>query len=202
MWGPLQGGGTFLAKVTAKSPFHLTVMRELAALAATPQMPEMEKLSALHSFAVRAFSGWGQTKVVEDLLQRLRTSETTTVRNAKLMARRQYGLMRDQAVIGLHQRSEVVTDPANLPPDCPPNSTWAARGHEPAFPATDIMGKATWPTLSAQTLQGLPAEKALLAQRWEKGDLEAASSCWRAAFLETGTVLRLKDCKTYQVVLG
>eukprot|EP00974_Lingulodinium_polyedra_P024271 2350727-Lingulodinium_polyedra.AAC.1 len=45
-------------------------------------------LDRLHSFSSNVFSGWGQTKIIEDGLQQLRDGETRATTNKRLQAAR------------------------------------------------------------------------------------------------------------------
>lgn len=70
----LAPGSEAIQKMVLKSPFQLTIMKEVAALVESG-MPDKEILPTLNRFSLQIFSGWGQTKVVEDSLRGLRQAE-------------------------------------------------------------------------------------------------------------------------------
>eukprot|EP00974_Lingulodinium_polyedra_P008313 792741-Lingulodinium_polyedra.AAC.1 len=65
------GGSTFLAKVTQCSPFSTTLMKEVCQLASCPHLPQDDVLEQLHRLAGLLFSCWGQSKIIEDGLNKL-----------------------------------------------------------------------------------------------------------------------------------
>eukprot|EP00974_Lingulodinium_polyedra_P113186 10956029-Lingulodinium_polyedra.AAC.1 len=68
-------------------------------------------LSILHDLALAVFTGWGQTKVVEDAFQRMRDREERDVKNRKLMLTKRWSHLRDEAVIRPHARTEITPPP-------------------------------------------------------------------------------------------
>ena len=58
--------------VVRESPFNTTIMQEVAKFACESGSSDEHILEELYLLAKALFSGWGQTKVIEDVLQRLR----------------------------------------------------------------------------------------------------------------------------------
>ena len=185
---------TFLGKVTMKSPFATTVMSEAAAVATDDSLGEDEVLRRLDALAKSIFTGWGQTKVVEDGIRELRDVEQRGTTNKKVAAIRQLGILRDRKVIALHKREEFEpTTPAVTPKATTPWSTFTAKGTEPTIEIDSLTGAASWPTLSAQTYQVIAAEMALVARAHATDGWEDASGCWKCLFVPTGACLKKKD---------
>ena len=180
---------TFVDKFVQESPFATTAMQEISELVKAG-LPEEEVLATLSSFSQRVFSGFGQTKVIEDGLQRLRSSEQRTVANKKVECARQWSTLRGQKVLGLHQRDEVEPPPeATAERRGLSKAASTVRGRAPTLDASAFTHKATWPTLSAQSLQGLSVEHALLEHCFVQGQFEEASCFWKALSVHIGAVI-------------
>ena len=100
--------------------------------------------------ACAVFSGWGQTKVMEDLLQKLRNRESVDVSNQHISCVHQYAAMRDMDCIANHKRKEMDTSPGDIGTKQPPKSTFNAQNHLPNIEPLPLVQKATWPTLTPQ----------------------------------------------------
>ena len=70
-----------------------------------------------------------------------------------------------------------------------PKSTFFYEKTTPSIDATSMCGKLSWPSLSAQGIQGLPAEAALLRECLVGDTWEKADGCWRGSFVKPGMVL-------------
>ena len=120
----------------------------------------------------------GQTKICEDAFQRLRDREDRDVRNRRLEAVKMFSCLRGERVFALHKRKEAE------PPEGPglpsgtkelvPMGTCYAHKQECSVDAKGIQQRATWPTFTAQTPQGLAVEGFLLRHC-------KASDTWTAA---------------------
>eukprot|EP00974_Lingulodinium_polyedra_P058038 5588875-Lingulodinium_polyedra.AAC.1 len=67
----------FLLKLVRKSCFSTTVMSEVAeACFSGAEKPEVEVLRDMQGLSRSIFTGWGQTKVVEDAFNRMRDRES------------------------------------------------------------------------------------------------------------------------------
>ena len=73
---------------------------------------------------------------------------------------------------------------------------------EPTLDATSITGKATWPTLTAQTAQALSADAALLRFCKENDCWAAADQSWKSSFVAQGSVLCRKGTEDFVLVVG
>ena len=77
------------------------------------------------------------------------------------------------------------------PPLDLPDETFAPKGTALSLAgATDIVGSATWYTLTAQTCQSLAAEQALMNHCRERDRFALAEGAWKCTFVPAGTVLR------------
>ena len=61
---------------------------------------------------------------------------------------------------------------------------------------------ATWPTLTAQSSQVVPAESAVLKVVRDNDLWDEASDAWKAAIVQRGAVLQKPDSENYFVALG
>eukprot|EP00974_Lingulodinium_polyedra_P097477 9449357-Lingulodinium_polyedra.AAC.1 len=88
-------------------------MAEVCALAFSPSTAlSLDALrTEISTVATEVFSGFGQTKVVEDVLNPLRDHSDRDSKHGRLRLVRQYCLMRDQGLLQMHRRTEV-TDPS------------------------------------------------------------------------------------------
>ena len=185
----LSRASTFIGRIVQKSPFSIAVMAHLGELVQGEALGEDMLLQALKEFAWYVFIGWGQTKVVEDLFQRLRNREERDVTNNVITPSRQYGIARDEEVLTLHGRAEISTEGEEMSRTGIDKSVYNVRGHEPVIDTMSLVSKATWPTMSAQSQQGIVAEAVLLKHCWNNNCFELADGAWRCLFLQGGTVV-------------
>eukprot|EP00974_Lingulodinium_polyedra_P081004 7847504-Lingulodinium_polyedra.AAC.1 len=149
----LAAGSTFLDKLVKKSSFQATAVQEAAALATSPDGPPLAaRLQTLHKFSLNLFTGWGQTKVVEDGLKQLREAERAESTNGRLEVIRQWGVLRDREVVGLHKREEIKPEVSeDAPKPSLPQSLFICWNKAPTLAdAATLLHKADWPTLTAQ----------------------------------------------------
>eukprot|EP00974_Lingulodinium_polyedra_P108604 10511907-Lingulodinium_polyedra.AAC.1 len=126
-------------------------MEEVAALALGPgPLDQASRLAELRTLATNAFSGWGQSKVIEDLLQRLRDAQDRQVTNKTLELQRQWHLMTKGDVIGLHKRQQVQPNPDPVQVHTRTGrTTWSmytVKGKTPSVDPSSLTRPATWPT--------------------------------------------------------
>ena len=129
-------------KLTKKSPFSICVLQEITAMACAPDpIPEEELLQQLHAYCYFLFTGFGQTKVVEDALKQLRDVEDRSVTNSRLERVRQWALLRDTNILGLHCRPEL--DP-QVPPEPVkphlPHSLFSCFDQQPTLQCEKLLG--------------------------------------------------------------
>eukprot|EP00974_Lingulodinium_polyedra_P044053 4228483-Lingulodinium_polyedra.AAC.1 len=99
---------SFHKKLAQRSPFQSVALREVGTLAFdTPDLPKDVKTQQLATMATQVFSGFGQSKVVEDSLNRLRNVEERASKGKVLSLVRQYGILRDESICNLHKRPEL-----------------------------------------------------------------------------------------------
>ena len=84
-----------------------------AAFGADPALPKADVLQTLHGFSKDIFRSFGQTKVIEDLSQRLRIWAARATTNRRMTLRQQWAVARDEEVMDLHLRKEVDTPRAH-----------------------------------------------------------------------------------------
>ena len=192
-----------LDKFVQKSPFSGTVLREVGELAfQTEGVSKAEVLEELAAFASLVFSSLGQTKLVEDGFQRLRSRERDTAsKTVKLL--RAFNALKEQNLLNLHQRREL--DPTGAAPGQPEKATNALFSYvdqDTSFDATGLCQTATWPTMGAQASQCVQTEAELLRfchqfDCWDKVD-----AVWRSALVPPGTVLMNPNTQDHWLVLG
>eukprot|EP00974_Lingulodinium_polyedra_P092425 8954768-Lingulodinium_polyedra.AAC.1 len=189
----LQEAAPFLATLVRKSPFSTVLLKEIAAeCCQEPFPPEAEVLETLQKVCTTIYRGWGQTKIVEDGFQAIRDREDRDVRNKRVSLITQWSYLRDEGVIAKHQREEFT--PAERPTGPEetkkvPLSNFEGKRRTPTIDGSSILRKADWPTLTAQTSQGVAAEMALLRWCHKQDCMELASSCWKCNFIPAGTVI-------------
>ena len=145
----------------------------------------------------------GQTKIVEDALRELRDKESRDATNKRVTARNQWCALRDRRLIALHKRTEIeAPEGEELAKHFLKDDVFSFSGHQPSVDANAISGQATWPTLTAQTSQGLSPERALMARCYEQECFEDAEQCWRANFVPAGSILFDKTTSRYVLAAG
>ena len=147
------------------------------------------------------FTGWGQSKVVEDVLNRLRDRETRAVKDKRLGVVNQWNTMRGEEIIKLHRRVEL--DPAPLEKRKKlDRSIFVPKHHTPSIDVDSITGRATWATFTPQTIQALSADRQLFLFCRRNACWERAGDSWRTSFVPKGTVLTRAGADDARLVLG
>lgn len=72
----------------------------------------------------------------------------------------------------------------------------------PSINADSLVRPATWPALSAQGVQGLAAERAVLEHCALNASWEQADGCWKCVFAPPGTMLYFPDTEKFVLSLG
>jgi len=201
----LAAASTVLDRAVRRSSFQHKLMAEVTALACeSPAIADSDVLEQLGVLARQAFSGWGQTKIIEDGLKELRHREEHDTTNAHISKVRQWASLRDAKVIGLHklQELEAAENPDVEAPPKLSKHAFTCRGAKPSIAAESMVGSATWPTMSAQSGQILQAEQQLMRQCRLEGCWENAGACWKCVFTTPGTLLRHRASGDLRVVLG
>ena len=211
----------FLQKVVNASPFKTVIMQDVAEMLCGHNICAHGVMKErLKSYAKAIFRSWGQTKVVEDNFQRMRTRETGDSRHHQHTALSYWAMARDMKAIELHDREQVNT-PEDPDPCAVPNKfdrkDFKTAKHTIDIPGSrEIMGKATWPTFSAQTAQFQYASSHFLQllnakvgrdhtdQNLDDGNevWDMASRAWRGAFFKRGMIVQKKESGEYYTFLG
>ena len=145
-----------LKKVVAASPFQWTVIEDIANFSVAPDHHSNEwRLGRLRSYAKALFSSWGETKVVEDCFQRMRTREEGDTRSKIHNSLAYWSMSKEMKTIELHDRDAL--EPDDLPElmcneTKVPKIVLDAKHHELSVDVIeDIMKTMLWPTFSAQS---------------------------------------------------
>ena len=72
----------------------------------------------------------------------------------------------------------------------------------PSVDTSAIQETLTWPSFTAQGSQSIPVGQALLADCHKRDDFEAASGCWKADFLPSGTFVENLDTGRVLLLCG
>ena len=208
----------FVKKVVAASPFQWTVMEDIANFSVAPDHHSNEwRLGRLRSYAKALFSSWGQTKVVEDCFQRMRTREEGDTRSKIHNSLAYWSMPNEMKTIELHDRDSL--DPDDLPElmcneTKVPKTVFDAKHHELSVDGTeDIMKTNCWPTFSAQSAQFQYATSVFLdlinhkasaaTTDDERNAVWASSSCvWRGVLFSQGMVVKHATSGEYFVCIG
>ena len=198
---------TSLLKLVSKSWWSTRLLREVAEWCFEgPPMPLEENLTMLRDLAAVVFTGFGQTKVVEDVFNRLRDREERDVRNKKISLRRQWHCAIGEQVLQLHQREEIETPPlestAGTERDKLGGSTFSYKNEQLSVDGSSMLGRATWPTFTPQAVQAQAAECSLMRVCHDSGEWALASGSWRCVFVPLGVVIRAKATNKFYMSLG
>ena len=180
------------------------VLGELGELAAGDKTEAELRLlrDLLHFFAKGVFSGWGQTKVIEDGLQRVRDKETRDTTNRRMTAARAYRVLHESDVAALHGREDFEPTGELMKGDMFPKDIFGITESVPSMDSSSLVGPATWPLCSAQSGQVVACETALLRLVAAQGRDEAVSGCWKCAFVPAGTLLQAKRASRCSLAWG
>ena len=110
--------GPFYRRIEKLSPFNTTLMKEIASAVARISMfadATEHALTLLSELATMLFAGFGQTKVIEDIIQKLRDRETRDVCNRVVKSLRQLAVMADSDGMDKHKLREVLVADSDAP---------------------------------------------------------------------------------------
>ena len=153
-----------------------------------------------NAYAKSVFSSWGQTKVVEDNFNKMRSREVSDTKNKARLPLTYWSMAREMGSIELHQRESVETSKDNLVHDIRARfskDTFYTKNHAVSLAgAQGIIDTATWPTFSPQSAQFQYAVSEYLSILDAKADLvsddekeqiwDVASKCWRGVLFRKG----------------
>ena len=207
-----------LKKVVDASPFQRTVMEDIANLSVAPDHHSNEwRLGRLRSYAKALFSSWGQTKVVEDCFQRMRTREEGDTRSKIHNSLAYWSMSKEMKTIEFHDRDAL--EPDDLPElmcneTKVPKIVFDAKHHELSVDGTeDIMKTNCWPTFSAQSAQFQYATSVFLdlinhkassatTDDERKAVWASSSRVWRGVLFSQGMVVKHATSGEYFVCIG
>ena len=129
-----QKDSLFLKNLVRTSPFRTKPMAEvvdlLPAVGSTMSVADMEDLQR---FAEVVWSGFGQSKVVEDANKEVRDKESRDTTNKHLKIAKQWNTLRSMRVLQSHQRQEPDPNPGGVgaPSEVEPfqESHYSVKGH-------------------------------------------------------------------------
>ena len=194
----------FLDQLVRRSPFRTVAMSEVAEYACAEGAPDDEEVTrTLAQFAKNVFSGFGQSKVVEDAFQKARDREGYDVKNRRRELARRWANLGDMGVLRLHERADI--DPESRSVEDLPKLTKQVFNlvrQPPSIDTSSLVGKLTWPSLTAQGGQALGVDAALFALCERTDDWAKASGCWKSIFVPAPSVALEKTSGRYFLFCG
>ena len=101
------GGSAFLHKLHTAPACSTILMAEVASFACHQEVPEAAVQAELHEASKQLFSGWGQTKLIEDGRNKLCGTEQRHSQCSTAPIIRQWASLRDEQVVASHHRAEI-----------------------------------------------------------------------------------------------
>ena len=195
----------FLRNASRMSPLTRRPVSEVANLlfSVRPGL-STEEVQQLKAWGKNLWSGWGQTKVVEDGNRIVREHETKDVTNKTVSIAMLWDGLRSAKVLESYGRAEAVPPP-DTPPDQEPKLTkdlFDAVGFRPTVDLATFTGRRTWPSFSPLGSRTLWCQAALFRHCKENDCWDDAARCWQCQLLPAGTVVWRKPQKQYMVSLG
>ena len=188
-------GNSFYQRIVNLSPFKTTLVAEIAARIREASDSEQKATLTLTSeICTLLFSGWGQTKVIEDVLGTLRDRECRDSKSKAFHLLRQLAVMVDSDGLGNHHRGDIALDPL-AQVRTPKLREFQAKFMQPQVSLSDITKRATWPTLSALSSQATYLAQAMLRWCARQGKLDKMHRLWKTELLQPRSVLKDRDGK-------
>ena len=196
---------TYIQKLLKSSPFTTRLVREVA-LMVTSDLPDLcpnERRHKIQKYVYYIFSGWGQTKVVEDNFKVCRYVETQGQLNNTRTIQSYYTAMAKSDTIGLHKRQEIREAEDEPLASDKPSQTFYCKHHQPSVPDTEaITGKATWSTFSPQSSKTIQADLMLLDYISANKAWASADKCNQCEFFQRRSIILRKADNQFFVVAG
>ena len=196
---------TFIMKLIFASPFKTRVVREIANMLVWPITGlnrDLLMVGVCRS-VTHIFSGWGQTKVCEDLFKNMRERETHDSNNGVRAIEAYYAAMPSMGIISAHKRDELDITEEEPAENVTARSVFTSKTHNCTLDdAHEICNKATWPTLSPSTSKSLATNMALLRHANDADAWTTVNKCWQCERLQLRTVIFHIPTKKYFIVLG
>ena len=212
-----QGAGSaWILKLIKSSPFQTWVMKDICNLLFGPDAGDLGEHARLNygrelGWVLRKaqrvvwelFSGWGNTKIVEDHFKKMRERESKDNSNKRLAMQTYWAASSEMGAIELHERTQV--DTSRVLADAPKlkKSIHGTKGHEISLPsASDIMKTQTWPSFTAQSSQQVPAALLLTAMTHKDESWESMSKAWLSVLFHSGMLVYHTPTDSYYIVLS
>ena len=204
----------WLQKVVSASPFKFKVMEEIALFMISPtDLSEDEVSQRLQEYARDIYSSLGQTKIIEDTFQKMRTRESTDTRNKAHHPLTYWTMAKAMGTIEAHGRDAV--QPVGVHDECDIHKKFCKDNfNTKKWDMTidngeAIMDRQTWPSFSPLSAQFHYGSSEFLAQLHANMDAphdsqpwENASRCWRGVLFQRGLIVMRQDSADYFVSLG
>ena len=173
---------------------------------ATVDLPELsvnDRRHRIRKYLHYVFTGWGQTKIVEDNFNRCRYVETQGVLNKTRCCATYYTAMANMGTISLHERTEVTATSDTPLAKGRPGEVFHCNNHTPSLPdANNITGKATWATHSPQSSKVLQAGLWLFEHCHESNYWALADKCDQCEFFQRRSIIQKRGDPNHYIVLG
>eukprot|EP00974_Lingulodinium_polyedra_P080822 7829488-Lingulodinium_polyedra.AAC.1 len=164
-----------------------------------------EVVEELRRYGRLLYTGFGQTKLVEDANGEVRDTEVFTTKNKALRPLRMWHALRSRNILRNHGRQEVQKDDAAAAEGEPVKADeafFSSRFHEPGVDLEGITKRRTWPSWTAESSKGLSSMRVLLEHLFDHDRWAVASSSWLSVFLESGGVIWDTKNEEYLLHLG
>ena len=181
---------TIASRSSFNQPFVERTMASLDAVA-FKEVPPMVARTMEH-----VWGGILQTKVCEDVNQKVRDHEQRDQASKVMTEVRRFYVPWQAQVLKTHEREEISPTPSRS--SSAPSYRAYHRGlfHAPLQPSTEncelrrVMGKQSWDTFSPASSQKLLADLVLSRYFLERGGWERGPLTWRCQLLPTGAIIQ------------
>ena len=213
----------FLLKLIKGSIFVVRVVREIMLLLTLPHsgLSNADNRAAVNKLLRMIYSGWGQTKIVEDVFKHMRERESLDTLSGVKGVVSYYCSMTEMGAIESHLRTGVKPEDDTPKADGKKTELFSCKHHAPSLPNSDSITKtATWPTYSPQSSKKIYSDRILLHHLKcgekvkytdskegpvavvERSLWSQASNCWRCDLFQPRSIIYQKATKKHYMVLG
>lgn len=158
----------------------------------------------VEAYLRQLWGGFGQSKVVEDTCQKLRSAETEEQSNKKVSLTRAWWGPSRSGALATHGRDEVASssDQSGIPAPSraprslfypPLNAKAAQASADKGVDLRKVKGKQTWPTFSPQSVRRVLAASSLLRHCWEHDCWEDGPNKWMCTLVPQGSIFKKDD---------
>lgn len=199
-------GDSFLQKLVSYSPFQTAVVRELAEhVSSGVSGTDSEEEAWLSKQGLEVFGGLGNTKLVEDLFQKIRGHEMQGCPSKVLKLGRMYALAVGSDVLASHNRKEVPplkAAAAGKKPTVSAKDAMFPQRHQLQVDYSSLVGRRNWPSLAPKYVPVQSAMRSLLRECDSTGSWAAAENCWQSVLVPLGTVFQVEGQPGWRISLG